>query len=205
MHTQRANMLAETFESDHLALRQRSPQQLAYTLLFNAPARGWDNYIGLDDALRIGIDIAEDQFTQHGAQELTKQYGSANIITDMHNLRVALRLLAKEGAAMLSGADRDALTIGTLTLGSMIRQTLMVAEANRPGRRAKAPELDNGHEYWEMRVQRLVANCVSQLDSRNDYSRSKQFSHYLVDAQKLLSAICHDLGLQEVPAYAAFQ
>lgn len=205
MHTQRANMLAETFESDHLVLRQRSPQQLAYTLLFNAPARGWDNYIGLDDALRIGIDIAEDQFTQHGAQELAKQYGSANIITDMHNLRVALRLLAKEGAAMLSGADRDALTTGTLTLGSMIRQTLMVAEANRPGRRAKAPELDNGHEYWEMRVQRLVANCVSQLDSRNDYSRSKQFSHYLVDAQKLLSAICHDLGLQEVPAYGAFQ
>jgi hypothetical protein len=198
-------MLAETFESDHLALRQRSPQQLAYTLLFNAPARGWENYIGLDDALRIGIDIAEEQFTQHGAQELTRQYGSAHIITDMHNLRVALRLLAREGADMLSNADRNALSKGTLTLGSMIRQTLMVAEANRPGRRAKAPELDNGHEYWEMRVQRLVANCVSQLDSRNDYSRSKQFSHYLVDAQKLLSAICYDLGLQDVSAYGAFQ
>ena len=193
-------MLEDTYEIKALAYKPLAAQELASRLLFRSPSRGWDNYGGLDDTLRIAISIAETH-QDAGPGELISQYGTATIIPEMKSLRSALHVLATNGREGLSFQDKYALSMGKLTMDSLIRQTLIIAESNRPGR--SSPTADGlitpgSEEYWERRVRQLTHTEYTHEDERSTYSSSKQFAGYLVDAQKVLSSLCYDLGIQEI-------
>lgn len=173
---------------------------LVNRLLFNASSRGWDNYDGFDDILRIAINIAEKEPSHHSVPTILEQYGRANIVAEMKALKTSLNKLLYDGASSLDEYDKEALALGKVVIDAMIRQSLVIAETNRPDKgtidkKMLSPE-NNG--YWYKRIRQLTDATMTQIDEYHYYLHSKQFSHYLADTQKLLSLLCHDLGIQEV-------
>jgi hypothetical protein len=194
-------MLDGTYDGKALVHRPVAAKELAGRLLFKSPSRGWDNYGGLDDALRISISIAQSHQDNGGQIQLLSQYGSTSIVTEMKSLRCALNILAKQGPDALTFQDKHALSMGKVTIDSLIRQTLIIVEANRPGRISAMPEellSPDGDEYWEYRVRKLTQNEYTAQDERDSYSSSRQFGGYLADVQKALSSVCYDLGISEI-------
>ncbi len=148
--------------------RMLPPQQLAHNLMVSGPSHGWNKYGGLDETLRINIDIAEDCAIYRGRQGVLDYYGTATIASEMKALQCALNVLAKHGPDLLMQQGRDALAMGLLTLDALIRHSVTVSEANFPG------------------------------STTGIYSKSRHFGHYLVEAQKVISTICYALDIQEI-------
>jgi hypothetical protein len=193
---------SDPYEIKDLPTRSMTAKQLAHTLMYNAPSRGWANYDGMDETLRIAINIAEAKQSDVGTDGMIEQYGSATITSEMKGLRAALNILAKQGPEGLGHLDKQALRTGNLTVSGMIQQSLIMMDAHIPGakqdRIAEEFLAEGSEEYWESRIKALSRTTSSAESDRNTYSSSKQFVHYLADVQKVISKICHDLGCPEI-------
>lgn len=193
---------ADPYDIKDLPAQGIAPQKLAHTLMHNAPSRGWGNYDGMDETLRIAINIAEAKQSDIGTEGMIEQYGSASIVSEMKGLRTALNILASEGPEGLGHLDKQALRTGGLTIGGLIQQSLIMIDAHTPANRQDAIAeqflTEGSDEYWQARIKALSRTPDSIESDRNTYSNSKQFVHYLADVQKVISKICHDLGCPEI-------
>jgi hypothetical protein len=191
-----SRMYKESYDTQALPPLQIATQQRAQKLLFDVPARGWHHYDGMDRVLSIAIRIAENHHDDAHALALQVQYGRADILSEMKSLKASLNILAHLGPDALTADDKNALALGHEIINAMIRQCLIMAEYNRPGHRID-PQLlaPDNHSYWMERTAMITQS--SRHEPEGDITFSMQFGYYLADVQKIMSMICHELGIQE--------
>src|SRR5690606_23705922 len=103
---------------------------------------------------------------------LTAQYGRMDIVAEMKALKASLNALAHLGHESLTPQDREALAVGHVIISAMIRQSLIIAECNRPGHPYDPQQLKlDNHEYWQGRIQQITQSAqLKRNEQDNDAS-----------------------------------